>query len=210
MFALYAWRSFHIKNILVILIHLLFCWYIFCVNVTDATTMCACCVIQMLVYQGHWLHLCCTITTNWRISLWTVPAVSSAPTRSASTILRYGISPQIITENHAAVNLELPFSDTVQICFYLCALIWQVCDGNDDCGNRMDEKNCPAEKLGYEIRLAGSNQSHQGRIEVKGNIIIDTFHPVSNAIVSSFTIWIVFSLFFHGVQQEHEGSNADY
>lgn len=43
-----------------------------------------------------------------------------------------------------------------------------MCDGKDDCGNRMDEKNCDAKVLDYEIRLAGGTAPSEGRIEIKG------------------------------------------
>lgn len=45
--------------------------------------------------------------------------------------------------------------------FYL-----QVCDGINQCGNRLDESKCEA--LGYEVRLTGDNEGkHMGRVEVK-------------------------------------------
>ncbi|XP_044764344.1 uncharacterized protein LOC123320918 [Coccinella septempunctata] len=42
----------------------------------------------------------------------------------------------------------------------------QICDGQDDCGDREDEKNCPAEKIGYNIRLNGGKNPWEGRIEI--------------------------------------------
>lgn len=44
----------------------------------------------------------------------------------------------------------------------------KVCDGKNNCNDRSDEKICTVENLDYAIRLAGSNNSHEGRIEVKG------------------------------------------
>lgn len=42
----------------------------------------------------------------------------------------------------------------------------QVCDGKNDCGNRMDEANC--EHIGYEVRLSNEfGTSHEGRVEIK-------------------------------------------
>ncbi|CAG9862414.1 unnamed protein product [Phyllotreta striolata] len=41
-----------------------------------------------------------------------------------------------------------------------------LCDGYDDCGNREDEKHCSPDKFGYKIALAGSQQKHEGRVEV--------------------------------------------
>jgi hypothetical protein len=43
-----------------------------------------------------------------------------------------------------------------------------VCDGTNDCGDRTDEKNCSANALNFEIRLAGSENVHEGRVEVRG------------------------------------------
>lgn len=42
----------------------------------------------------------------------------------------------------------------------------QVCDGKNDCGNRLDESNC--EHIGYQVRLSNElGTNHEGRIEVK-------------------------------------------
>ncbi|XP_072394496.1 serine protease svh-1-like isoform X2 [Diabrotica undecimpunctata] len=41
-----------------------------------------------------------------------------------------------------------------------------VCDGYNDCDNREDEKHCGAEKFGYKIKLAGSDQKNEGRVEI--------------------------------------------
>ncbi|KAJ3652129.1 hypothetical protein Zmor_018121 [Zophobas morio] len=42
----------------------------------------------------------------------------------------------------------------------------KICDGHDDCGDRMDEKGCKAQDFNYSIRLTGSRNKNEGLIEV--------------------------------------------
>lgn len=47
-----------------------------------------------------------------------------------------------------------------------CLPFDKVCDGRNDCGNRLDEQNC--DHIGYEIRLSNDNGTkHMGRVEIK-------------------------------------------
>lgn len=45
----------------------------------------------------------------------------------------------------------------------------KICDGIDDCGDRMDERHCSAESIGYNVRLVGADRGFEGLVEVTGN-----------------------------------------
>ncbi|KAJ6627325.1 Neurotrypsin [Pseudolycoriella hygida] len=48
----------------------------------------------------------------------------------------------------------------------VCLSSQKVCDGRNDCGNRLDEKNC--KHISYDVRLSGDgDRQNMGRIEVK-------------------------------------------
>jgi hypothetical protein len=46
----------------------------------------------------------------------------------------------------------------------------EVCDGRNNCGERSDEVVCQ-HQLRFQIRLAASNKTNEGRVEVKGNFV---------------------------------------
>lgn len=58
-----------------------------------------------------------------------------------------------------------------------CVNATDACNGRDDCGDRSDEQGvdangssvCSADKIGYEMRLAGGKAKNEGRIEVRVN-----------------------------------------
>ncbi|XP_043272593.1 uncharacterized protein [Venturia canescens] len=64
----------------------------------------------------------------------------------------------------------------------------KICDGKNNCGDRSDENICTAEKLDYAIRLAGSNRTGEGRVEVKvfghwGQVCDDGFGMIDANVV---------------------------
>ena len=52
----------------------------------------------------------------------------------------------------------------------------KICDNHNDCGDEFssDEEDCES-KLDFQIRLAGSENDYEGRVEVKGDIKLDIF-----------------------------------
>ncbi|XP_077267025.1 uncharacterized protein LOC143900014 isoform X4 [Temnothorax americanus] len=64
----------------------------------------------------------------------------------------------------------------------------KVCDGKNDCNDRSDESICTAENFDYGIRLAGANNSYEGRIEVKilghwGQVCDDGFGIINADVI---------------------------
>ncbi|XP_053597438.1 uncharacterized protein LOC103578371 isoform X2 [Microplitis demolitor] len=64
----------------------------------------------------------------------------------------------------------------------------QVCDGKNDCNDRSDESTCKPEKLDYGIRLSGSENEHEGRVEVKimglwGQVCDDGFGMIDADVI---------------------------
>ncbi|XP_024937980.1 uncharacterized protein LOC107265302 isoform X10 [Cephus cinctus] len=62
------------------------------------------------------------------------------------------------------------------------------CDGKNDCNDHSDEITCTLEELDYDIRLSGTSNSHEGRIEVKvhgewGQVCDDGFGMINAGVV---------------------------